>query len=317
MNTRFRKSACYVGSALVLVAFWASPPLGSQQATAQIRTGQCEASDIWVRQKGEGGKTVWVRIPGSLITNGHCPISGGVGPGGIGPGNPTGDDCGGGSCPTAPGGPTGETDNPDGDHDPESCVKESLEEHRTDKLANEIADAIRDEVAATVAAGVDVRNTSNPNLNVERATHIWRSPAPDSLVVAAPLIHSGSDRFVDFDEVGRAAVAYFGSLEGYTLLGTLHSQPANDQLGFIPGGTGNLGATDFSNLFPSPQDWRVLTEIAVKLKSDLSQVSHYILGPDGKLREFDLSDQAPHTVFEADELAASSQKDAENKECEE
>ena len=128
MNTRFRRSACYAGSALALMAFWASPSLESHQAMAQVYGANCEGTDIWLPAKDREGNTILVRLPGSFV--GTCFGGGGAnGPGGTGPLNPIGDFCGGGDCPT---GPT-EIDFPDLG----SCEIEQEIEKEQDALASQ------------------------------------------------------------------------------------------------------------------------------------------------------------------------------------
>ncbi|WP_427453049.1 hypothetical protein [Litorimonas sp. WD9-15] len=226
------------------------------------------------------------------------------------------------SCPQTPRSPTGVTEtgagqspdfnplNEEGmddtifDEETEEellCYVEQDEEREMDDAAQRAAEEIRD-----INNSVD-----NPN-NLELGTFVLR--LEDGSIVFASPTFGGSTGTVRLDQMLRDAQNEFGDINQSNIVGIVHLHPSDTGPGFVNVDNLNqLSALNFGSTFPSsrhtgglrthpitgepydPWDWaageRFLTSGG--LRTSVDDVSHYILGPDGVLREYSYSDPNP------------------------
>lgn len=212
------------------------------------------------------------------------------------------------------------------------CVEEQREEREIDAAASATADAIR--------------NLNNPNDNPnnnEFGVLIIRL-SDNSIVFALPT--EGITGSVSLDRMLIDARAEFGAnINGSNIVGLLHSHPSSLGAGFNNVPHSDLPAIDQQATMPSHHliggiqrdanglrardpltghallrsemwDWgtgrRFLTRNG---NTNVGAVSHYILGPDGVLREYDYSEQHPAESIEQVELINDAKQDADSK-CE-
>jgi len=246
---------------------------------AQIGT-TCDTTAIY--QPGHG----WVQ--GSeqttctpVFTNPH---DGFIGNGDDGP-------CGSGGCPEAP------IDEDEGLTEEQECQIEQAKESEDDRLAGEIADVIR------------ARNTasSNPD-NVEGGAFILQLNDNTHVRVR---VRYGSTGAVSLRTMYSEARRGYPGIDASNIVAIVHSHPREAGPGFEDvSNINDLSALDFGNTMPShpniaagPNDWdNGRNFLLANGRTSVADVSHYILGPDGVLRQYNYSDGHPAESTEQQQL---------------
>lgn len=195
-----------------------------------------------------------------------------------------------------------------------TCSAEQNEEAEVDALAEEIANEIRSRH----------NENSNPN-NVEMGAFILRIQNDDgsTSIVRVSNLTSGTTGAVSLREMFNAAQSEFPGIDGSNVVGSVHlhpSGPPGEPPSFDTDGT--LTDLDYGNLMPShpniaagPSDWINLRGfLQNRGLANINDLSHYILGPDGVLREFDYEDGHPAEFTEQAERINNAENDAEG-EC--
>lgn len=192
------------------------------------------------------------------------------------------------------------------------CLVEQNEESERDAAAEDIADDIR----------ARHNEQQNPN-NVEMGAFILRIPDGNggfrTVRVQTPSL--GTTGAVSLDGMYAQAQREFPGIDASNIVGAVHLHPSGP-VGSPPvfDTDGNLSDIDFGNLMPSHpnlmvsprNDWEGLERfVQANGRSDTTGLSHYILGPDGVLREYDYADGHPAEVGQIQEGIDSAKDDAE------
>lgn len=192
-----------------------------------------------------------------------------------------------------------------------SCEVEQNAEAEVDALAEEIADEIR----------TRHNDIQNPN-NVEMGAFILRIQNANGSfqTVRVNRLTTGRTGAVSLDGMYAQAQREFPGIDASNIVGAAHLHPSGP-VGSPPqfDTDGNLSDLDFGNLMPSHpntmvsprNDWEALSRfVQSRGRSDTSGLSHYILGPDGILREFDYIDGHPAENGQVQERIDSAEDDA-------
>ncbi len=174
------------------------------------------------------------------------------------------------------------------------CNREQSNESQRDALAENIANEIRGRHNVT----------GNPN-NVELGAFILRIENGDGSfrTVRVSRLTRGSTGSVSLNTMLRQAQREYPGIDASNIVGAVHLHPSGP-VGSPPifDTDGHLSDLDFGNLMPThpnlvasrQNDWDSLSRfVQANGRTDTTGLSHYILGPDGVLREYDYSDGHP------------------------
>lgn len=202
-------------------------------------------------------------------------------------------------CPQAP------IDRDEGLTEGHKCHLEQTVEKDIDQLANEIA------------LGVTSLNTPilNPD-NVEFGAFVLR--LNDGQYVISPL-DKGLTGQISLRRMLNFAQGRFSGTDASNIVAIVHLHPRESGPGFENvAGINELSPLDYGNTLPShpniaagPNDWdNGRNFLLANGRSDVADVSHYILGPDGVLRQYNYSDGHPAESTEQHSLINEAESNA-------
>lgn len=211
--------------------------------------------------------------------------------------------CGSGPCAAPP------ADTDEGLTDEQKCrVKQAADSER-DRLANEVADAIR---ALNNA-------TSNPN-NYELGSFVLRLNNGQFVRVEPT---GGTTATVSLDAMLAVAQSAFPGIDASNIVAIVHSHPRHAGVGFANvSNITQLSDVDYGNTMPShpglvlgPTDWVSGRNFLLATgRTSVADVAHYILGPDGVLRQYNYEDGHPAEATSQQQLINDAETDAKG-EC--
>jgi len=190
------------------------------------------------------------------------------------------------------------------DKENDKCKLEQNIEQERDQAAEGAANEIR-----------GLYNLEDNPDNVELGSFVIR--LDDRSIVYSTPTFGGNSGTISLDQILADARIEFGDINQSNIVGIVHLHPAESGPGFVNADNlSQLTALDFGSTYPSsrhtgglvtnpftgetfdPWDWasgeRFLT--ADGHRTSVDDVSHYILGPDGVLREYDYSDPQPDSI---------------------
>lgn len=243
------------------------------------------------------------------------------------------------SCPRQPSGPsgigiTGGVSSPDAPPPREEGLDDTIldDDGEETLLCYMEQDEERDvDIAAQLAAN-QIRNLNNSDENPsnhEFGTFVIRL-SDGTFVTAFPT--EGSTGGVSLSDMLADAQAEFGNQIGAAnIAGIVHLHPSEAGSGFVSTSSLNdLSPLDYGNVMPShpnigiqinpytglqiPPDWPAARAfLENRGHSNVDNISHYILGPDGVLREYDYSDPHPAEQSEQQEHIENAEEDAKSR----
>ena len=230
------------------------------------------------------------------------------------------------SCPRQPSGPsgigiTGGVSSPDAPPPREEGLDDTILDDDLEETLlcymEQDAEAQRDALAQAIANQIRrLNNTSTNPDNAEFGAFILR--LADGSIARVPL-RRGETGQISLRNLLNAAQAAFPGASASNVIGIVHSHPSETGPGFVDTTTINdLSPLDYGNTMPShpnisagPNDWENARNfLQANGNSNIDGVSHYILGPDGVLREFDYSDGHPAESVEQAQLIEDAEADA-------
>ena len=211
-----------------------------------------------------------------------------------------------GSTPPPPPARSGSSSNSEYRESERACVYRQRQEGDQDTIAQEVANEI---IALNTPAG-------NPD-NLEYGAYVLR--LPDGTYAATPLT-PGTTGAVSLRSMMDRARTVHPDADASWVVGVVHSHPAESGPGFVNvTSIGQLSDLDYGNTMPShpgisgtgPNDWEnARSYLESNGGSSVERVSHYILGPDGVLRQYMYENGHPADSAEQTDRINQAEQDA-------